>query len=64
MNNLKLQKKHFIKIPKSIDVIYCKKRSILLFKGPLKTKSLTVKKQNCVYSFKKFYRNQSFSYKK
>ena len=40
MNNLKLQKKFFIKIPKTINVIYCKKRNIILFKGFLKTKSL------------------------
>lgn len=40
MNNLKLKKKYFVKIPKTIDVIYCKKRNILFFKGPLKTKSL------------------------
>ena len=43
MNHLKLQKKNFIKIPKTINVIYCKKRNIILFKGFLKTKSLKIK---------------------
>ena len=43
MTNLKVKKNFFIKIPKTIDIIYCKKRNIILFKGFLKTKSLKVK---------------------
>lgn len=42
MNTLKLEKKYFIKISKTIEVVYCKRRHMLTFVGPLKTKSLQV----------------------
>ena len=42
MTPLKLQKKHLIKIPKTIDIIYCQEKYLLIFKGPLKTESLKV----------------------
>lgn len=35
----KLKKRYTIKIPKNIDVIYCDKKNILTFIGPLQTKS-------------------------
>ena len=41
MKNLK--KKHSIKIPKNIQVVYCDKKNIITFIGPLSTKSLKLK---------------------
>lgn len=42
MQPLKLSKKYLIKIPKTIDIIYCKEKQLIIFKGPLKTKSLKI----------------------
>lgn len=42
MNNLQIKKKYFIKIPKTIEVLYCKNRHIITFMGPLKTKSFKI----------------------
>jgi large subunit ribosomal protein L6 len=36
----KLKKKYIIKIPKNINIIYCDKKNIITFVGPLQTKSL------------------------
>jgi large subunit ribosomal protein L6 len=41
MENFK--KKYSIKIPKNIQVIYCNKKDIITFAGPLSTKSLKLK---------------------
>lgn len=41
-NNVKLYKTKVIKIPKTVEVLYCKKKKLLVFKGFLKTKSLTI----------------------
>ena len=41
MENFK--KKYFIKIPKNIQVIYCDKKDMIIFVGPLSTKSLKLK---------------------
>jgi large subunit ribosomal protein L6 len=41
MENYK--KKYSIKIPKNIKVIYCDKKDIIIFSGPLSTKSLKLK---------------------
>ena len=41
MKNLK--KKYSIKIPKNIQIIYCDKKNIITFVGPLLTKSLKLK---------------------
>lgn len=41
MKNLK--KKYSIKIPKNIQIIYCDKKNIITFAGPLLTKSLKLK---------------------
>lgn len=38
-----LKKKYSIKIPKNIQVIYCNKKNIVTFIGPLLTKSLKLK---------------------
>ena len=43
MNNLKFKQKYVIKIPKTISVIYCKKRNLLMFIGFLKIKTLKLK---------------------
>lgn len=39
----KLKKKYSVKIPKTIQVIYCDKKNIITFVGPLSTKSLKLK---------------------
>ena len=36
----KLKKRYTIKIPKNINIIYCDKKNIITFVGPLQTKSL------------------------
>lgn len=41
MENFK--KKYSVKIPKNIQVIYCNKKNIITFAGPLSTKSLKLK---------------------
>ena len=51
MSTLKLKRKHIIKIPKTVSIIYCKKRNLLTFIGPLKTK--TLKLQNKIIFFPK-----------
>ena len=41
MSNLKkLKKRYTVKIPKNINVVYCNKKNILIFIGPLQTKSI------------------------
>lgn len=41
MSNLrKLKKRYTVKIPKNISIIYCDKKNIITFVGPLQTKSL------------------------
>lgn len=43
MSNVnRLKKKHTIKIPKSIKVLYCDKKNLITFIGPYQTKSLKV----------------------
>jgi large subunit ribosomal protein L6 len=42
MKKINLYNFSLIKIPKTVDVIYCKKKSILIFKGFLKTKTLQI----------------------
>lgn len=37
---MKLKKKYTIKIPKNIKIIYCDKKNMITFVGPLQTKSL------------------------
>ena len=39
----KLKKRYTIKIPKNISVIYCDKKNIITFVGPLQTKSIKLK---------------------
>lgn len=41
MKNLK--KKYSVKIPKNIQILYCDKKNIITFLGPLLTKSLKLK---------------------
>jgi len=36
----KFKKKYVVKIPKTSQIIYCEKKSILVIKGPLQTRSL------------------------
>jgi len=41
MSNLnKLKKRYTVKIPKNISIIYCDKKNIITFVGPLQTKSI------------------------
>jgi len=41
MSNIrKLKKRYTVKIPKNISIIYCDKKNIITFVGPLQTKSL------------------------
>lgn len=41
MSNLrKLKKRYTVKVPKNISIIYCDKKNIITFIGPLQTKSL------------------------
>ena len=41
MSNLKkLKKKYIVKIPKNISIVYCDKKNIITFVGPLQTKSI------------------------
>ena len=39
----KLKKRYTIKIPKNIRTIYCDKKNIITFVGPLQTKSIKLK---------------------
>lgn len=39
----KFKKKHTIKIPKNIKILYCDEKSIITFIGPFQTKSLKLK---------------------
>lgn len=39
----KFKKKHTIKIPKNIKVLYCDKKNIVTFIGPALTKSIKLK---------------------
>ena len=39
-NLKKLKKRYTVKIPKNISIIYCDKKNIITFVGPLQTKSL------------------------
>ena len=43
MNYNNIQKKYTIKIPKNVTTIYCDKKNIITFIGPIKTTSLKVK---------------------
>jgi large subunit ribosomal protein L6 len=45
MNYKSLKKKHTIKIPKNVNIIYCDKKNIITFIGPLQKKSLKVQVQ-------------------
>jgi len=40
LSSKKLKKKYTIKIPKNIKIIYCDKKNMITFIGPLQTKSL------------------------
>lgn len=42
MKKINLHNPFLVKIPKTVNVIYCKKKNILIFKGFLKTKSLKI----------------------
>jgi large subunit ribosomal protein L6 len=42
MNYNNLKKKHTIKIPKNISALYCDKKNLLTFLGPLQKKSLKI----------------------
>ena len=42
MSKLKIKKKYYIKIPKTVQVLYCKKKNVLTLIGPLKVKSLKI----------------------
>ena len=52
MNYIKLQSKLLIKIPKTIDTIYCKKKNILIFNSFNKIKSLKVKTKILLIPYK------------
>jgi ribosomal protein L6P/L9E len=43
LNLSKLKKKHTIKVPQNIQIIYCKDKNIMTFIGPLQKKSLRLK---------------------
>ena len=43
MEYINLQSKYIIKIPKNITILYCDKKKIITFIGPLKKKSLKIK---------------------
>jgi len=40
LNLKKLKKRHTVKVPKNINIIYCDKKNIITFVGPLQTKSV------------------------
>lgn len=40
LNLKKLKKRHTVKVPKTISIIYCDKKNIITFVGPLQTKSI------------------------
>ena len=40
LDSNKLKKKYLIKVPRAIKIIYCDKKNIVVFVGPLQTKSL------------------------
>lgn len=40
LNLKKLKKRHTVKVPKTINIIYCDKKNIITFVGPLQTKSI------------------------
>ena len=40
---MNLKKKYSVKIPKNIQVVYCDKKNIITFRGPVVTKSLKLK---------------------
>ena len=42
-NSNRFKKKHTIKIPKNIKVLYCDKKNLITFIGPSQTKSLKIK---------------------
>jgi len=42
MNRNNLKKKHIIKIPKNIGILYCDEKKLLIFTGPLQRKSLKI----------------------
>jgi large subunit ribosomal protein L6 len=43
LNLSKLKKKHTVKVPQNIQIIYCKDKNIITFIGPLQKKSLRLK---------------------
>jgi len=43
LKNKKLKKKYFIKIPNNVKILYCDKKNLITFIGPLSTKSLNLK---------------------
>jgi len=64
MDLTKLKKKHVLKIPTNIDVIYCKKKKILTFLGPLQKKSLTIKTQIFIIKSKNLIIVTNYSFEK
>lgn len=58
----KLSKKYNIKIPTDVVVVYSKKRKILTFLGPLKTKSVILKVQVFIDQFKKIIKVSSLPF--
>lgn len=49
-----MKKRYIVKIPKDIIVIYNSKKNIIVLKGPLLTKSLTIKVKITLVNFNKF----------
>lgn len=52
MTKINLYNSSLIKIPKTVNVIYCKKKNILIFKGFLKTKTLKINNKIILVSSK------------
>lgn len=50
---MKTRNNFIIKIPTNISLIYCNKKKIITFSGPIKKKSLQLKLKILVYPFKK-----------
>ena len=50
---MKIQKNNIIKLPNDISLIYCDKKKIIIFSGPIKKKSLKIKLKLIIINSKK-----------
>ena len=49
MKYTNLQNKYIIKIPENITILYCEKKKIITFIGPLKKKIIKIKNKTLFY---------------